>query len=127
MPGQPYVCRLPDGRYLTVELPEGSAAADPLTGELILQPLAIHLLDRLRVLVSPLPATTTAGRLRTLREALGVSRPELAARLQVEETHLADWESGRTRPSAEQLAALERLRQQAVRTGIVLPEPILAP
>jgi DNA-binding transcriptional regulator YiaG len=127
MAGPPYVCRLPDGRYLTVELPEGSAEVDPLTGEMILQAPAIHLLDRLRVVLSPLPPTTTAGRLRTFREALSVSRQEMAARLQVEETQLAEWESGQARPSADQLAALERLRQQAARTGIVLPQPSLAP
>jgi DNA-binding transcriptional regulator YiaG len=122
MPGQPYVAQLPDGRYFTVELPEGSAESDPVTGELVLQPAAIHLLDRLRVLLSPLPPTTTGGRIRTLREALGLSLEELASLLKTQEANINAWESGAAKPNADQLAALEGVRSRAVRSGVVLPE-----
>jgi len=122
MPGQPYVAKLPDGRYFAVELPDDSAEHDPVTGELILRAPAIHLLDRLRVLLSPLPATTTPGRIRALREALGLTEEELASRLQIDVSQLTSWEAGTVRPSAQDLEKLERLRRAAVRAGIALPE-----
>src|SRR5438105_12103676 len=106
MPAQPYVARLPDGRYFAVELPAGAAETDPLTGEVILQPPAIHLLDRLRALLSPLPANTTPARLRTLREALGLGPEELAALLHLEAAEVEGWESGKSKPTLEQLTAL---------------------
>jgi DNA-binding transcriptional regulator YiaG len=121
MPGHPYVSKLADGRYFTVELPEGSADLDPVTGELILQPPAIRLLDRLRVLHSPLPPSTTAGRLRLLREVLDLTPDEMASQLQVPPSQIMEWESGIAKPSAEQLAALDRLRNRVVRSGHTLP------
>lgn len=122
MPAQPYVARLPDGRYFAVEFPAGSAETDPLTGEVILQPPAINLLDRLRALLSPLPANTTPGRLRTLRDALGLAQDELAAMLHLESAELAAWELGTSKPALEQLTALEQIRQRSVRAGVLLPE-----
>lgn len=122
MAGHPYVSRLPDGRYLTVELPEGSADTDPLTGETILQPAAIRLLDRLHVLLTPLPATPTPNRLRLLREGLGLTLEEMAARLDVAGERIDAWEAGKASPKPEELAALERLRQRAARAGVVLAE-----
>src|SRR5207253_6942298 len=107
------------GRYFAVEFPAGSAETDPRTGEVILQPPAIRLLDRLRALLSPLPANTTPGRLRTLRDALGLGRDELAAALHLEAAEVQAWESGKSKPTAEQLTALEQLRQRAVRVGVV--------
>lgn len=120
MSTQPYVTKLPDGRYLAVELPEGSAQLDPLTGEVVLHPPAIHLLDRLRVLLSPLPSSATAARLRTLRQALGMGRDELADKLGVEVRQVTAWESGRARPTAKQLASLDRLRKRAARSGVLM-------
>ncbi|HEV3258627.1 MAG TPA: helix-turn-helix transcriptional regulator [Gemmataceae bacterium] len=126
MPAQPYVARLPDGRYFAVELPAGSADTDPLTGEVILQPPAIRLLDRLRALLSPMPANTTPGRLRILRDALGLGRDELAAMLHLEAAELEGWESGKSKPTLEQLTALEQIRQRSVRAGVLLPEHVFA-
>ncbi len=126
MPAQPFVARLPDGRYFAVEFPAGSAETDPLTGEVILQPPAIHLLDRLRALLSPLPANTTPGRLRTLRDALGLGRDELAAMLHLEAAEVESWESGKSKPALEQLTALEQIRQRSVRAGVLLPEHAFA-
>ncbi len=126
MPAQPYVARLPDGRYFAVEFPAGSAETDPLTGEVILQPPAIHLLDRLRALLSPLPGNTTPARLRILRDALGLGRDDLAALLHIEAVEVEALESGNSKPTLEQLAALEQLRQRSVRAGVLLPEHALA-
>jgi DNA-binding transcriptional regulator YiaG len=122
MPGHAYVGKLPNGRYFAVELPEGAAEYDASTGELILQPPAIHLLDRLQVLLSPLPPTTTANRLRLLREMLGMSLDQFAGALHLTRNLIEDWEAGRCAPSAAHLAALEQLRQHALRTGVTLPE-----
>lgn len=121
MPGQPYVGKLPDGRYFTVELPEASAERDPVTNELILQPTAIRLLDRLRTLLSPLPPNVTAGRLRLLRESLGWTAEELAAEIHEDVCGVEAWESNKAKPSAEQRAKLEEVRQRAARRGISLP------
>lgn len=126
MPAQPYVTRLPDGRYFAVEFPAGSAETDPLTGEVILQPPAINLLDRLRALLSPLPANTAPGRLRILRDALGLGRDELAAILNTEAPEVEAWESGKRKPTLELLAALEQIRQRSVRAGVLLPEHAFA-
>jgi len=123
---QPYVARLPDGRYFAVEFPAGLAETDPLTGEVILQPPAIHLLDRLRALLAPLPANTTPGRIRSLRDALSLGRDELAALLHLEVVEVEAWESGNNKPTVEQLTALEQIRQRAVRAGVLLPEHAFA-
>src|SRR5260221_14528705 len=122
MPAQPYVARLPDGRYFAVEFPAGSAEMDPLTGEVNLQPPAIHLLDRLRALLSPLPANTTPGRLRILRDALGLGRKELAAMLHLEAAEVEAWESGKSKPTLEQVTALEQIPQPSVPAAASVPQ-----
>ena len=122
MAGQPYVAKLPDGRYFAVELPEGSTQTDSVTGELILLAPAIHLLDRLRVLLSPLPEKVTSGRIKVLRESLGLSVSDLADQLQINPRLVADWEAGKCPPTPEIRAALEDLRHQAIQRGILLPE-----
>jgi hypothetical protein len=114
MPGQPYVAKLPNGRYFAVELPEGSTQTDSVTGELILLPPAIHLLDRLRVLCAPFPERSTPGRIKILREALGLSVKDLASELQIDAPLVDDWETGKGKPGADITSALERLRQQAI-------------
>ena len=122
MAGQPYVAKLPNGRYFAVELPEGSTQTDSATGELILLPPAIHLLDRLRALCTPVPEKCTPGRIKTLREALGLSAGELAAELRIDASLLDALETGKNKPSPEVGSALERLRRQAIQRGILLPE-----
>jgi DNA-binding transcriptional regulator YiaG len=121
VPGQPYVGKLSDGRYFTVELPEGSAERDPVSNELVLQAPAIHLLDCLRTLLSPLPMSVTAGRLRLLRESLDWSPEELARNIQEEVVVVEGWEANHAKPTSEQRAKLEALRQRAARHGISLP------
>ncbi len=126
MPGQPYVAKLPDGRYFAVELPEGSTQTDPLTGELLLHAPAIHLLDRLRTLLTPLTVRITPQRLRILRESLGFSPQGLAKEMNCAEQTVTAWEMGKTKPDSAQVGALEKLRLQAVQRGILLPERSLA-
>ena len=120
MPGQPYVSPLPDGRYLAVELPPESTATDEVTGELLLLPPAIRLLERLRALTTPLPPLPTKNRLRILREALSLDKEELAERLSATVTEVEQWETGATVPPIERLSAYETLRSQAARNGVIL-------
>jgi DNA-binding XRE family transcriptional regulator len=117
-----YVAKLPNGRYFAIELPEGSTETDTVTGQLILLPPAIHLLDRLRVLLCPLPEKSTPSRIKTLRETLGLSPSELADQIQIDAAVVCAWEAGKSKPNSEELATLERLRQQAIQRGILLPE-----
>src|SRR5579862_998865 len=100
MPGQPYVGRLSDGRYFTVELPEGSAEWDPVTNEIVLQASAIHLLDKLRTVLSPLPSKHTGSRLRLLRESLDLSTDQLANAIQEEPATVRDWEANQSMPTS---------------------------
>lgn len=120
MPGQPYVSPLPDGRYLAVELPPESTTTDALTGELLLLPPATQLLDKLRTLLTPLPSKPTKHRLRILREALGMNQKELAERLGTTTLQIEHWESGSAILAGTQWTALENLRSQAARNGVVL-------
>jgi len=126
MPGHPYVGKLPDGRYFTVELPEGSTERDDATNEMILLPAAIHLLDQLRTLLSPLPSNASASRLRLLRDTLDLSVDELAAELQLDSSVIASWEANRAKPTAEERMKLELIRRRAARRGILLPAESIA-
>jgi DNA-binding XRE family transcriptional regulator len=126
MSDQPYVARLPDGRYFVVEFPAGSAATVPRTGEVILQPPVIRLLDLLRALLAPLQANTTLGRLPTLRDAMSVGQDELAALLHLEAVEVEAWELGKSKPTLEYLTALEQIRQRTVRAGVLLSEHAFA-
>jgi len=52
---------------------------------------------------------------------LGLTQEELGARLGVDKMFVSRWERGQIRPSAESLAALEAVRREAVRKGVVIP------
>ena len=90
-----YVGKLPEGHYFSVELPEGSPERDAIADELILQPVAIHLLDRLRALLSPLPRVVTSCRLRLLRESLDWSVEDLSKELHEDPSSIRAWEAKR--------------------------------
>lgn len=114
------VAKLPDGRYFTIELPEGFTERDAVTNELILQPQAIHLLDRLRSLLSPLSHVVTSGRLRLLRESLNWSVEDLAKELQEDPSSVRAWEANQGKPGDEQRAKLEAVRTRITRSGVLL-------
>lgn len=65
----------------------------------------------------PTPTTAPHGpdRLRALRYLLGMTRPEIAAALEVGPDTVRDWEAGRYRPAAPRLEALGRLLGRAER------------
>lgn len=122
MAAQPYVAKLPDGRYVAVELPDGSTTQDPTTGELLLRPAALHLLDQIRTLVCPLPPKMTANRLRILREGLGLTQEQLAKHLNCQRQDVDGWENGVAKPEINQIGLLENLRKEAIARGILLPQ-----
>ena len=63
---------------------------------------------------SPVKEVTPAG-IRTLREALNLTREAFAARLGVSAQSIFRWETGRSRPARSTLRRLESLRKKRMR------------
>jgi hypothetical protein len=119
-PDYPYTMKLPDGRTIYVEVP-GRWVTKDRGGEVAFLPAAVRFLDRVRALaMSVLNTAPSPGFITTLREALGMTQQELAERLNVDKMSVSRWERGTIRPSAESLATLEKVRQKAVRKGVVI-------
>jgi DNA-directed RNA polymerase specialized sigma24 family protein len=85
-------------------------------------PVGVRFLDRLRVLaLSVLDRPPSPGYITTLREALGYTQREFAEKLGVDKITVSRWERGAPRPGEGSLKALEKLRGESVRKGVVLP------
>jgi transcriptional regulator with XRE-family HTH domain len=80
----------------------------------------VRFLDRCRSLFAPLDRIPTAGFIRTLREALGLSQARFGERIGVNKVTVYRWEHGELRPGAESLQAIRKLRGQASRKGVML-------
>ena len=120
-PDHPYTMRLPDGRTVCVEVPGRWTAADR-DGTPAFLPPAVAFLDRIRALfMSLLDGPPSPGFITALREALGLTQEDLGAKLGVDRMSVSRWERGQIRPSKESLAALESVRSEAVRKGVVIP------
>lgn len=115
----PYTMRLPDGRTLLVAIPASMCEAD-VSGEVAFGPEAVRLLDRVRALAMRTPPAPTPNYIRTLREALGLTQTALAERLGVDKMTVARWEWGKVRPSRDSVRALDKLRREATRRGVVI-------
>ncbi len=115
----PYTMPLPDGRTLLVLVPAPWTETDQ-SGELAFKPDAVRLLDRVRTLAIRTPKAPTPGFILTLREALGLTQRELGERVGVDKMTVSRWERGTVRPSAAAVRALDRLRRQAARHGVVI-------
>jgi DNA-binding transcriptional regulator YiaG len=118
----PYTLRLRDGRTIVVEIP-GKWVTTDRDGTPAFLPPAVEMIDRIRVLVSSVSAFSppTPGYIATLRKALGLTQRQLGERLGVDKMTVYRWERGTVKPGGESLAALERVRRQAARKGVVLP------
>ena len=75
-----------------------------------MKPQGLSVLDR-----PPSPGFLTA-----LREALGLTQREFAAQVGVDKMTVSRWERGALRPSREALAAIERVRKEALRRGVAI-------
>ena len=80
---------------------------------------AVRFLDRVRALSMKMPGTSSRGFVVSLREALGFMQKELGERAAKSRAPNARRSSTRRRSS---LAALERLRREAVRRGVEIPQ-----
>lgn len=115
----PYAMTLADGRTLYVEIPGRWTAHDKAHGVALL-PEAVRFLDRVRAMAVRLNRAPSPGYITALREALGLTQAQLGERLGVDKMTVARWEWGKAHPSATRLAALERVRQAAARSGIII-------
>lgn len=119
-PDFPFVMKLPDGRRIYIEVP-GRWVSQDRDGTPALLPQAVKLLDQVQALaMSTLSRALSPGYLTTLREALGLTQKEFGERIGVHKLSVSRWERGAGRPSATALAAIEKLRQEAVRRGVTL-------
>ena len=115
--------KLPDGRTVYVEVP-GRWATKDRGDQVAFLPDGVRFLDRVRALSISLDSARSGpspGYITTLREALGLTQKELGERLGVDKMTVSRWERGTMCPSAESLAALEKVRRQAVRKGVAIP------
>jgi DNA-binding transcriptional regulator YiaG len=115
----PYTMRLPDNRTVFVLVP-GQWCGRDRSGELTFKPKAVQFLDRVQVMAMKMPKTPTPGFIRTLREALGMTQAQLGERVGVDKLTVYRWERGMMKPRPSAVKALERLRKQAGRKGIIL-------
>jgi DNA-binding XRE family transcriptional regulator len=111
--------KLPDGRILYVEVP-GRLTTPDRSGEVAFLPAGARFLDRVRAVAMQSVGSPSPGHLTTLREALGLTQAEMGAKVGVDKMTVSRWERGALRPSKESLEALDGLRREAVRRGVVL-------
>lgn len=88
------------------------------TGEVCLRPAAVHWLDKLRALYTPIDRTPTPGFLRTLRQALNLTQAELGRRVGVNKITVSRWECGAAKPGVQAIQSLIRVRAAALRKGL---------
>jgi DNA-binding transcriptional regulator YiaG len=115
----PFTARLPDGRTLFVLIPAKWCEQDQ-GGQVLFKPEAARLIDRVQVMAMRTPPQPTPGYVRTLRETLGLTQAELAARVGVDRMTVARWEWGKLRPSRNAAAALDKLRRAVGRRGTAI-------
>lgn len=119
-PNFPHTMRLPDGRTLLVEVPGRWVTADR-DGTPAFLPDGVRFLDRVRAAFLPVAGRAPSpGYLTALREALGLTQSEFGERVGVDKMTVSRWERGAMRPGAEALAAIEGLRRESLRRGVVV-------
>lgn len=118
-PDVPYTMKLTDGRTVYVEVP-GHWTTKDRSGETAFLPQAVALLDQIRALAVKLDRPPSPGYVTAMREALGLTQKEFGERVGVDKLTVSRWERGELRPSTKSLTALEALRREAVRKGVVL-------
>jgi DNA-binding XRE family transcriptional regulator len=117
----PYTMKLPDGRTVFVEVP-GRLVATDRSGETGFLPEGVRFLDRVRAMAMKVQGVPTPGHILALREAMGLTQEQMGRKIGVNKLTISRYECGRLRPSPRTIRAMEKLRQQAGRRGIVLAE-----
>ncbi len=116
----PYTMKLPGGKIVYVEIP-GRWVSQDRGGETVFLPPAVYLLDRVHVMAMSLTGRMpTPGHIKTLRRTLGLTQSEMAERVGVDKMTVWRWERGKVRPSKSAVSALEKLRKQAARRGVIV-------
>ena len=115
----PFTTRLPDGRVLFVLVPGRWCEAD-VSGEVLFTPEGVRFIDRVQAVAMRTPLAPTPAYIRALRESLGWSQTELAARVGVDKMTVARWEWGKVKPGRAAVKALDKVRTAAARKGVVL-------
>ena len=115
----PYAMKLPEGGTLIVGVPQRWTTRDR-GGELLFLPDGVKFLDRVRAMALELKRRPSPGYILTLREAMGMTQAEFARELGVDKLTVSRWERGVLRPSEESAAAIQKLRRDKLRRGVVL-------
>ena len=115
----PYTAKLPDGRTLFVAVPAKWCELD-VSGEVLFKPEAVRLIDRVQAMAMRTPTKSTPGYIKSLREALGLTQQQFGERIGVDKMTVWRWEQGRVGPNPEAVKAIEALRREAGRKGVLL-------
>lgn len=115
----PFTMPLPDGRTLFVLVPARWCVMD-VSGEVAFGPEAARFLDRIQVMAMRMPKAPTPGFIRTLREALGLTQVEFGERIGVDSMTVSRWERGTVKPRPAAVKAMDKLRRDAGRRGVVI-------
>ncbi|MEM9754224.1 MAG: helix-turn-helix domain-containing protein [Planctomycetota bacterium] len=118
----PHTMTLSDGRLLFVELPAAAKAPARRGDGLRLTPVGSRILDQLRAAAEDVPELPTAGRIKSLRHALGLTQQVLATKLGVTPLTVSRWERGQVSPNPQAVKKLRRLRRAAATRGVVLDQ-----
>jgi putative transcriptional regulator len=116
----PHTITLADGRLLFVELPATAMRPARHGDGLRLTPDGARLLDQLRAAAEDLPGKPTPGRIKALRTALRLTQTALASKLGVTALTVSRWERGQVAPNPQATNRLRRLRDAAVKSGLIL-------
>jgi putative transcriptional regulator len=87
------------------------------SGQPLLLPPAVRVLDRLRALFETRTAVTP-GFIVSLREAMELTQQQFAAKLGVSKMTVSRWECGRMNPGKSAAQRIRKLQQKAQREGV---------
>jgi DNA-binding transcriptional regulator YiaG len=114
----PYMLPLEGGRMLAVALRAEWLKPDR-TGQPLLLPAAVRVLDRLRAVFAD-QEKVTPGFIISLREGMGLTQAEFSSELGVSKMTVSRWECGRMRPSPAAVQAIIKLQARARRKGVMI-------
>lgn len=114
----PYVTCLGKNRLLAISLPASWIKADR-SGEPVLLPPAIRMIDRVRALFVR-QQQMTPGFIISLRQGMGLTQEEFGKKLGVTKMTISRWECGRMVPSALASSAIHALQAKAGAEGIII-------